>query len=150
MGFKLVSVVLMLGLVLSGPLAPLAWAQEKTEGQMAPAKKDDRAWEIGAVVVNTWHVPGKAILCGLGAVSGVAVLLLTFGSGYGAAGRVWQEGCAGHDHRGGDPRDRRRSQRAAEQDDRRANAHPLRHPEGDAERRCDGANCPLVTAFFVA
>ena len=95
MGFKLVSVVLMLGLVLSGPLAPLAWAQEKTEGQMAPAKKDDRAWEIGAVVVNTWHVPGKAILCGLGAVSGVAVLLLTFGSGYGATARIWDEGCSG-------------------------------------------------------
>ena len=95
MGFKLVSVVLMLGLVLSGPLAPLAWAQEKTEGQMAPAKKDDRAWEIGAVVVNTWHVPGKAILCGLGAVSGVAVLLLTFGSGYGATARIWDEGCGG-------------------------------------------------------
>ncbi|KRT71870.1 MAG: hypothetical protein XU13_C0035G0021 [Candidatus Rokubacteria bacterium CSP1-6] len=95
MGFKLVSAVLMLGLVLSGPLAPLAWAQEKTEGQMAPAKKDDRAWEIGAVVVNTWHVPGKAILCGLGAVSGVAVLLLTFGSGYGATARIWDEGCSG-------------------------------------------------------
>jgi len=95
MGFKLVSVVLMVGMVLSGPLAPLAWAQEKAEGQMAPAKKDDRAWEFGAAVVNTVHVPGKAILCGLGAVTGVAVLLLTFGSGYGAAGRVWQEGCAG-------------------------------------------------------
>jgi len=95
MGFKLVSAVLMLGLVLSGPLAPLAWAQEKTEGQMAPAKKDDRAWEIGAVVVNTVHVPGKAILCGLGAVSGVAVLLITWGSGYGATARIWDEGCSG-------------------------------------------------------
>src|SRR3989304_2157317 len=95
MGFKLLSVVLMLGLVLSGPLAPLAWAQEKTEGQMAPAKKDDRAWEIGAVVVNTWHVPGKAILCGLGAVSGVAVLLLTFGSGYGATARIWYDAWSG-------------------------------------------------------
>ena len=95
MGFKLVSVVLMLGLVLSGPLAPLAWAQEKTEGQMAPAKKDDGAWEFGAAVVNTVHVPGKAILCGLGAVSGVAVLLLTFGSGYGATARIWDEGCSG-------------------------------------------------------
>ncbi len=95
MGFKLVSVVLMVGLVLSGSLAPLAWAQEKTEGQMAPAKKDDGAWEFGAAVVNTVHVPGKAILCGVGAVSGVAVLLLTFGSGYGATARIWDEGCSG-------------------------------------------------------
>ncbi|MBI3029432.1 MAG: hypothetical protein HYY64_07985 [Candidatus Rokubacteria bacterium] len=95
MGFKLVSVALMVGMVLSGPLAPLAWAQEKTEGQMAPAKKDDGAWEFGAAVVNTVHVPGKAVLCGLGAVSGVAVLLLTFGSGYAATARIWEEGCAG-------------------------------------------------------
>jgi hypothetical protein len=95
MGFKLVSVILMVGLALSGPLAPLAWAQEKTEGQMAPAQKDDGVWAFGAGVVNTVHVPGKAILCGLGGLSGVAVLLLTFGSQYEATARVWEEGCAG-------------------------------------------------------
>lgn len=95
MGVKVVSAVLMMLLVLSGPLGPLAWAQEKSEGQMAPAKKDDGAWEFGAAVVNTVHVPGKAVLCGLGAVSGVAVLLLTFGSGYGATARIWDEGCGG-------------------------------------------------------
>ena len=96
MGFKLVSAVLMVALALSGPLAPLAWAQEKTEGQMAPAQqKGIGAWEVGAAVVNTVHVPGKAILCGFGAVTGVAVLLVTFGSGYGVTGRIWQEGCGG-------------------------------------------------------
>ena len=95
MGVKVVSAVLMMLLVLSGPLGPLAWAQEKSEGQMAPAKKDGSAWEFGAAVVNTVHVPGKAILCGVGAVSGVAVLLLTFGSGYGATARIWDEGCSG-------------------------------------------------------
>lgn len=95
MGFKLVSVVLMVGLALSGPLAPLAWAQEKSEGQMAPAKKDDSAWELGAAVVNTLHVPGKVVLCGLGAVTGIAVLAVTLGSGYGATARLWDEGCGG-------------------------------------------------------
>lgn len=96
MGFKLVSAVVMVALALSGPLAPLVWAQEKTEGQMAPAQqRGTGAWEVGAVVVNTVHVPGKAILCGVGAVTGVVVLLITYGSGYGAAGRVWQEGCGG-------------------------------------------------------
>ena len=96
MSVKVVSAVLMMLLVLSGPLGPLAWAQEKSEGQMAPAKgKGDGAWEFGAAVVNTVHVPGKAILCGLGAVSGVALLLVTWGSGYGATARIWDEGCSG-------------------------------------------------------
>ncbi len=95
MGFKLVSAILVLGLALSGPLAPLAWAQEKSEGQMAPAKRDDGAWEFAAGVTNTIAVPGRAFLCGLGALSGVAVLLITFGSGTEAAAGIWQEGCAG-------------------------------------------------------
>lgn len=95
MGFKLVSAVLMVALALSGPLAPLAWAQEKTEGQMAPAKKDDGAWEFAAGVTNTIAVPGRAFLCGVGALTGVAVLLITFGSGTEAAAGVWNESCAG-------------------------------------------------------
>ena len=96
MGVKLVSAVLMAALVLSGPLAPLAWSQEKTEGQMAPAKgKGDGAWEFAAGVTNTIAVPGRAFLCGVGALTGVAVLLITFGSGTEAAAGVWQEGCSG-------------------------------------------------------
>ncbi len=96
MGFKLVSAMLMVALALSGPLAPLAWAQEKAEGQMAPAReKGDGAWEFGAAVVNTVYVPGKAFLCATGAAAGILVLLVTFGSGYKEAGGVWREGCGG-------------------------------------------------------
>ena len=96
MGFKLVSAMLMVALALSGPLAPLAWAQEKTEGQMAPAQeKGEGAWEFGAAVANTVYVPGKALICATGGVAGVLVLLFTFGSGYKEAGGVWREGCAG-------------------------------------------------------
>ena len=96
MGFKLVSAVLMATLVLSGPLAPLAWAQEKTEGQMAPAKaKGDGAWEFAAGVTNTIAVPGKVFLCGFGALTGVAVLLVTFGTAHEQAAGIWNEGCAG-------------------------------------------------------
>ena len=92
MGVKLVSAVLMAALVLSGPLTPLAWSQEKTEGQMAPSKgKGDGAWEFAAGVTNTIAVPGRAFLCGVGALTGVAVLLITFGSGTEAAAGVWQE-----------------------------------------------------------
>ncbi len=86
---KLMSVVLMVALALSGPLAPLAWAQEKSED------RGDGAWAFGAAVANAAYVPGKVVLCGVGAVSGVVVLLITFGSQYGAAARAWEEGCRG-------------------------------------------------------
>ena len=96
MGFKLVSAVLMVALALSGPLAPLAWAQEKMDAQMAAAKeRGDGAWQVGAVVATGVNVPGKAILCGLGGVVGFTVLLMSLGSGYQWAGRVWEEGCSG-------------------------------------------------------
>ena len=98
MGFRLVSAVVVLALALSGPLAPVARAQEqqKTEGQMAPAPdKGDRAWQVGAWVATGVNVPGRAVLCGLGGATGLAVLLVSFGSGYRWAGRVWEEGCSG-------------------------------------------------------
>lgn len=93
---KLVSVVLVVALVLSGPLAPVAWAQEKTGGQMEPAaEKGDGAWMLGAAVATGVNIPGRTALCALGGVAGFAVLLLSIGSGYQLAGRAWQEGCAG-------------------------------------------------------
>lgn len=92
MGFKLVSAVVMVALALSGPLAPLAWAQEKMDAQMAAAKdKGDVAWEFGAAVATVVNIPGRAVLCGLAGATGVAVLLMSFGSGYQWAGRVWSE-----------------------------------------------------------
>jgi hypothetical protein len=51
--------------------------------------------EAGAAVANIVYVPGKAILCGLGTVVSAVVLLATFGSGYTAAGKVFDEGCGG-------------------------------------------------------
>jgi hypothetical protein len=95
MGVKVVSAVLMLLLVLSGPMGPLAWAQEKSEGQMAPAKKGDGAWEFAANVTNVIAVPGKVVLCGLAALTGTAALLITFGTQHETAGRIWDEGCSG-------------------------------------------------------
>ncbi len=97
MGSKLLSAVLMVALALSGPLAPLAWAQEKMDAQMAPAKERGgvNPWWLGAVAATAVNIPGKAILCGLGGATGVAVLVISFGSGYQWAGRVWEEGCGG-------------------------------------------------------
>ena len=49
----------------------------------------------GAVAVNVFHVPGRAITCTLGGLTAGAVLLLTLGSAYRAASGVMHEGCGG-------------------------------------------------------
>ena len=95
MGVKVVSAVLMMFLVLSGPLGSAAWAQEKSEGQMAPAKKDDGAWELAATVTNMIAIPGRTVICGVAALTGTVALLLTYGTQHEAAGRIWNEGCSG-------------------------------------------------------
>jgi len=97
MGFKLVGAVLMVALALGGPLAPLAWAQEKMDAQMVPAKEREGLglWWLGAAAATAVNVPGKAVLCTLGAATGLAVLVVSFGSGYQWSGRVWEEGCGG-------------------------------------------------------
>ena len=95
MGVKVVSAVLMMLLFLSGPLGSAAWAQEKSEGQMAPTKGDDNAWELAAGFTTVIAVPGKAALCGAAALTGTVALLLTYGTQHEAAGRVWSEGCSG-------------------------------------------------------
>lgn len=92
MGFKLVSLILTVTLT----LVPLAWGQEKprTEPASAPEERVD-PWESAAGVATVVYFPGKVVLCGLGAIGGLAALFLTFGSGYRAAARVWEEGCGG-------------------------------------------------------
>jgi hypothetical protein len=97
---------------LAGPLAPVgAWAQAQAPGPAAaapgggyertryideltptPATEGHR---VGAVFVNMVHVPGKAILCGVGTLLSTTVLLLTFGSGYPLAVKTFEEGCHG-------------------------------------------------------
>ncbi len=92
MGFKLVSAVLMVALALSGPLASVVWAQEKMDAQMAAAKENgDGAWKVGAAVATAVNIPGRAVLCGLAGATGLAVLLVSLGSGYQWAGRAWSE-----------------------------------------------------------
>lgn len=98
MGFRLVSAAVVVALALSGPLAPVARAQEqqKTEGQMAPAPdRGDGAWRVGAGVATGVNFLFKPLLCALGGATGVAVLVMSLGSGPRWAGRVWEEGCGG-------------------------------------------------------
>ena len=51
--------------------------------------------KVGAQFLNVVYVPGKAILCGLGATASAALMLVTFGSGYRPAIALYNEGCGG-------------------------------------------------------
>lgn len=92
-------------LLLVGPVAPLAGAQQPS--QPAPdlfqetlktqqeAERSRGAYNAGAVAVNVFLVPGRAITCVLGGAVGVAALALTFGTGYRFASAAVHEGCGG-------------------------------------------------------
>ena len=92
-------------LLLAGPLAPMAGAQQPT--QPAPdlfqesfkaqeeAERSQGAYAAGAVAVNVFLVPGRAITCVVGGAVGVAALLATFGTGYRFASAAVHEGCGG-------------------------------------------------------
>ena len=51
--------------------------------------------KVGAGFLNVVYVPGKAILCGVGAAASTVLMLATFGSGYRAAVGLFNEGCGG-------------------------------------------------------
>jgi len=50
---------------------------------------------VGAGFLNVVYVPGKAIVCSLGAVASAGLMLLTFGSAYHASVDLFNEGCGG-------------------------------------------------------
>ena len=92
-------------LLLAGPLAPVAGAQQPT--QPAPdlfqesfkaqqeAERSRGAYNAGAVAVNVFLVPGRAITCVLGGTVAVVGLLATLGTGYRFASAAVHEGCGG-------------------------------------------------------
>ena len=97
---------LLAALLLGGPLATLAAAQppaqppapdlfqESLKAEQAAGGRKG-AYDAGAVVTNVFLVPGRAITCALGGITGVVVLAATLGTGYRAASSVWHEGCGG-------------------------------------------------------
>jgi hypothetical protein len=71
--------------------ALLAGCATHYRAQPAP-DQDDRT---GAIAVNVWYVPGRALMCGGTAVLAGAVLTLTLGQDYEGASRLMHGGCAG-------------------------------------------------------
>ena len=97
--------VLVVAFAFTGPLgAPWLVAPASAQTSSSMTYSGDRPPEdveptegdhIGAGFMNVVFVPGKAIVCTVGTLASVALLLLTFGSGYGAAKDLWMEGCSG-------------------------------------------------------
>lgn len=101
-----IALAVVLSLLFSGPFATFAAAQQpvpppppllqdqmKTSDDRAP--EPSAAYDVGAGLVNVFYVPGKVITCAVGSAVGVALLALTFGTGYKAAVAVGKDGCGG-------------------------------------------------------
>ncbi len=96
---------LLAAVLLVGPLASIAGAQQPTQPapdlfqeQLKAQQDADRnrgSYDAGAVAVNVFLVPGRAITCMLGGVAGIVALAATFGTAYRAASAAVHEGCGG-------------------------------------------------------
>ena len=98
-GIRMLAPAVSLVMLLTGPLAPLANAQQ-TSPPLSMEKPDSResesaAYNVGAGVANVFYVPGKAALCGLGGLVGVFVMIVSVGSAPRTAAGFAREGCGG-------------------------------------------------------
>ena len=69
--------------------------QEALKSSQPEDKPNQGAYEAGAVFASLFLAPGRAVLCGLGTGAAVLLMVVTFGTGYGTAKRVFEEGCVG-------------------------------------------------------
>lgn len=91
--------------LLATPLTPIASAQQPSQPppdlfqeQLQAEQERERTrrvYDAGAVAVNVFLVPGRAITCFLGGVVGVATLAVTLGTAYRVASDAVHEGCGG-------------------------------------------------------
>lgn len=114
---RILATAVSLALLATGPLAPLAVAQQPTpppaqQPTPQPAdpmqdKADRRASEtavynVGAGIANVFYIPGKGALCFLGGAAGVFVMIVSVGSAPKTAAYFAREGCGGRWYLTGD------------------------------------------------
>ena len=111
---RILTVVVALAVLATGPLAPLAAAQQPTQTPpppepmpqpMAPPPPDvpeqeshlgeSAAYNVGAGIANVFYIPGKGLLCGVGGAVGIFILFITLGSAPRPAAYFAREGCGG-------------------------------------------------------
>jgi hypothetical protein len=59
------------------------------------ARVADADDEAGSIAANIWYVPGRGLVCGLGALSAGVVMTLTLGQSYEQASQIMHGGCSG-------------------------------------------------------
>jgi len=113
---RILTVVVALAVLATGPLAPLAAAQQPTPSSPPPAQPmpepaaapppqdvpepeshlgESAAYNVGAGIANVFYIPGKGLLCGLGGAVGIFILLISVGSAPKPAAYFAREGCGG-------------------------------------------------------
>jgi hypothetical protein len=111
---RILTVVMALAVLATGPLAPLAAAQQPTQTPpppepmpqpMAPPPPDvpeqeshlgeSAAYNVGAGIANVFYIPGKGLLCGVGGAVGIFILFISLGSAPRPAAYFAREGCGG-------------------------------------------------------
>jgi hypothetical protein len=112
---RILTVVMALAVLATGPLAPLAAAQQPTQTPpppepmpqpMAPPPPPDvpeqeshlgesAAYNVGAGIANVFYIPGKGLLCGVGGAVGIFILFISLGSAPRPAAYFAREGCGG-------------------------------------------------------
>ena len=117
-GIRILAVMVAFAVLTTGPLAPLAAAQQPapqspppaTPMQQAPQPMaqppqdipepeshlaESAAYNVGAGIANVFYIPGKGLLCGLGGAVGIFILVVTLGSAPRPAAYFAREGCGG-------------------------------------------------------
>lgn len=80
----------------AAPPAPPDLYQEALRANQPSPNQYQGAYVFGAVVTSLFAFPGRFLLCAGGGIPlSLVTLLVTFGSGYGAAKSVFEEGCVG-------------------------------------------------------
>jgi hypothetical protein len=121
---RILTALLLLSLVTTGPLAPAAFAQQPmqpaqpaepapgvvvtppappgqpelfqgTVKEQRPAERGASLYDAEAAVANAFLIPGRTVTCVLGSAVGVGILALTLGTGYRLAADAFYEGCGG-------------------------------------------------------
>ena len=81
------------------PIPPSPSPQMMQAPLMMPAPpvphRYQAAYQAGATVATLFSLPGRAVLCTAGSALSLVTMLVTFGSGYGAAKGLFEEGCIG-------------------------------------------------------
>jgi hypothetical protein len=115
-GIRILAVVVALAILATGPLAPLAVAQQPAPAPPPPAAQpgpqpamqqpqdmpeqeshsgENAAYNVGAGIANVFYIPGKGLLCGLGGAVGIFILIVSIGSAPKPAAYFAREGCGG-------------------------------------------------------